>query len=483
MKHFITLIILLSIFFSSCEKDPIFPDPGLDAKLDVRDTIRRDTIDTYFLQMFIKAPNGVKHIEILDGLNYKELDKVTEYESQKFVDFKYPIDLKNLPDRDTTLNYIVKVIDKNLRSFNKAFSILVKKESWPTITMKGFNGTLGVTNPVFKLSVFFETGLNNLKRYSIIFEEDMISEKTFDTEVSEYKFEEIVSLKIEKGKEYVLKIELEDSEGNIEMEEMKVVLLEKKHPKKVMVYQYGKSSVNREFYFRYNKDYELDSINAILFATSTTGIYELPRTISFVFNENNQLNQLIELGETLAGPYENIYYYEYDSQHRLTKVHTGSDNQNLDIIVTSWHDNGEVKSYTRRNKPLSALDIPYMKISETETICAEGWLSASTSRTIVTSMSPISIPTYTGTVPLLFPTNPTQVADLALLLAYKYGPETEHTYRVNIGNDFEGYKPYNPLKQFTYITAKDGNLEKIIINNIHAVTGAATKFREYIFTY
>ena len=107
----------------ACNDEPTFPDPGLDTTRDVYDTVRRDTIDTYYIEMHVKTMYPVKKIEILNGLNYQLIEEINQYNGQKDFMFRHPIDLKPINlDKDTTMNYIVKVVDKDDRSYNKAFA-------------------------------------------------------------------------------------------------------------------------------------------------------------------------------------------------------------------------------------------------------------------------------------------------------------------------------------------------------------------------
>ncbi|MEG2341225.1 MAG: hypothetical protein RSB69_10810, partial [Odoribacter sp.] len=130
MKNTILYIwVLLAGLLAACNDDPEFPDPGLDATSNVRDTVRRDTMDVYYLEMRVKAPNGVNTIQVLNGLNYAELDRLDEYAGQSDFLLRYAVDLKEITDRDTILNYLIKVEDNDMRSYNKAFQLVVKRFS------------------------------------------------------------------------------------------------------------------------------------------------------------------------------------------------------------------------------------------------------------------------------------------------------------------------------------------------------------------
>jgi len=127
--------ILAMLLFHACQTDPTFPDPGLEIG-DQRVEVRRDTADYYKINMKMKVPNGVKVIEILDATTLKPFVQIHDYDGQKNFDFNYNVDLRSYL-KDTVLNYIVKVTDNDMRTFNQGIRISVKAFSFPEIKLVG----------------------------------------------------------------------------------------------------------------------------------------------------------------------------------------------------------------------------------------------------------------------------------------------------------------------------------------------------------
>ena len=218
------LILLFGVLWA-CSDEPGFPDPGLDTTRASVDTVRRDTIDTYRISMDISAPNGVEKIQVLNGRNYSVIQEFAdEYCGRKEFTFDYDVDLREIVN-DTTLLYIVKVIDRNMRSYNKGFTLNVKKFSSPVIKIAGASDVLGLVSSVFQLKVQFETGLNTINSYQVLFENEVVDEGSFpDTLMHEYKYKQVIDVEMEKDQEYDLRVKLVDNKGTVGEKTMKLRL-------------------------------------------------------------------------------------------------------------------------------------------------------------------------------------------------------------------------------------------------------------------
>lgn len=170
MKKNLLYTFLLGAFgllmFQACEEDPVFPDPGFEIT-EQRVEVRRDTADYYNINMAMKVPNKVNQIVLLDGLDYNELETITEYNGQTNFDFTYVVDLTSILE-DTVLNYIIKVVDEDGRSFNRGIRISVKRFSFPEIKLVGGNN-IAVAAPAYSLKGTVSTGLNNIQSISVVF--------------------------------------------------------------------------------------------------------------------------------------------------------------------------------------------------------------------------------------------------------------------------------------------------------------------------
>ena len=209
MKKLLYILLALSVFWA-CSDEPEFPDPGLDSTRTAVDTIRLDTIETYLISMNVEAPNGVEKIQLLNGRNYEVLEEFSEeYRGKKNFVFEYSVDLTSIKV-DTTLLYIVKVIDQEMRSYNKGFTLNVLKHSAPEIKLVGASDVMGLVSPVFEVKMLFETGLNTIRSYRVLFEGNVLDETTFDEPLHEYKYKNVFNVDMEMGQEYALRIELTD---------------------------------------------------------------------------------------------------------------------------------------------------------------------------------------------------------------------------------------------------------------------------------
>lgn len=477
MRSILYLVLLSCGLFMACNDEPAFPDPGLDTIRDVRDTVRRDTLDTYFLEMHVNTQNGVQTIQILNGLNYRLEDEVSEYNGQKDFLFRYPVDLTRIDlENDTTLHYIVKVIDNDNRSYNKAFALTVKPFSAPTITVSGVEGTLGLVSPVFQLNVLFETGLNTIRSYAVEFEGETLDEYAFEEYFSEYRYSHVFSLELEKERDYTLTIRLTDSQGATKSKDVTLRLVELQRPIQVMIntYSNGNPRLNRILEFHYNKadDSLLDSISKTIYANSTTGVIEKPYTLYFTYNERKQVVCMSELNYSEGT--KDSCMYEYDEAGRLLKV-KGSD-EDYDVECTEWYDDGRVKRWAYAKDMPVTNEAAWQYTPAGDPLMAEVWTDKK-KRRLGTRFSSVVIPGYMPALP------PWGLVDeeIETLLMHQCGVETVHTYDDRFGIDFESYWSEDPVAEFGYSTNVNGRLEKIVKReNKYGQYGIS---RDYIFVY
>lgn len=332
------ILILLFGALWACNDEPEFPDPGLDTTRTSIDTVRRDTIDTYRISMNISAPNGVEKIEVLNGRNYGVIQEFTDdYRGKKEFTFDYDVDLRGIVN-DTTLLYIVKVIDRNMRSYNKGFTLNVKKFSSPDIKIAGGTDVLGLVSSVFQLKVQFETGLNTIDSYQILFEDEVIDEGSFpDTLIHEYKYKQVVDVEMEKNQEYDLRVKLVDNKGTVGEKTMKLRLVEMKRPVKVTVLRNG--SMNREYELFYDEGKNrLDSMICTIASTGAVDLY------TFGYAEDGKVSSWCDI-KLDNREIENEFVYTYDDFGRLKTMDFSVESPSTAIDVVDWYDHGGVKSF------------------------------------------------------------------------------------------------------------------------------------------
>ncbi len=414
MKKLLYILLALSVFWA-CSDEPEFPDPGLDSTRTAVDTIRLDTIETYLISMNVEAPNGVEKIQLLNGRNYEVLEEFSEeYRGKKNFVFEYSVDLTSIKV-DTTLLYIVKVIDQEMRSYNKGFTLNVLKHSAPEIKLVGASDVMGLVSPVFEVKMLFETGLNTIRSYRVLFEGNVLDETTFDEPLHEYKYKNVFNVDMEMGQEYALRIELTDDKGTVGFKDVTLRLIEAKRPKKVAVSVQG--TPKTDFYFYYNELNVLDSL------------------VCTNYRRVMQGNQLVDVG------YYARYDFGYTAEGMVSSiVHTSDDGVKIneysylpgtkrlnaiqdpdysssDITVAEWYDDGNVKSYYVGTDAIPKDDVYYVNdIRGDERVFAEYWVSRG-ERQHCEDMTSIHIPTYFPELPSVLCGTKSYWAEIFL---YKY---------------------------------------------------------------
>lgn len=485
-------LFILGLSMAACNDTPTFPDPGLDSTRSAFDTVRRDTIDTYYLEMNVKAPNGIYSIQILDGLTYKEIDRLDEYNGKTNFLLRYPIDLSDITDEDKTLKYIVKVIDNDMRSYNKAFSLTVKRFSTPTITFSGANGILGLISPVFELKAFFETGLNTIESYKVTFEGETIDEGTVEGAVSEYNYSHICNLPMEKEQTYRIAISLTDNKGTTNEETMELRLIEMERPLQVFIFNYntaGTRKLNRSLEFVYNSQHpdQLERLDGIIYSTVLIEGVSQEKQKPFSYNFSYTDFGFVERMEEYEGNITNsemvlgdAWTYIYDDTQRLTDIKNDEESP-YDFKMGEWYEDNRVKGYAYfPDYPI--LEQTCWQTSATgDNVMADVWL-ISKKRALGTRMSAITIPSYLPSLPPFIPKNPgTSYEDMQVLLMWQYGFETIHEYDDSKKGDFESYASVDPKIEYSYVTNVNGRLEKIIKRTVYK--GERSLSREYLFIY
>ncbi|MEG2556544.1 MAG: hypothetical protein RSA53_10705 [Odoribacter sp.] len=482
MKNTILYIwVLLAGLLAACNDDPEFPDPGLDATSNVRDTVRRDTMDVYYLEMRVKAPNGVNTIQVLNGLNYAELDRLDEYAGQSDFLLRYAVDLKEITDRDTILNYLIKVEDNDMRSYNKAFQLVVKRFSTPTVTVSGVQGTLGLVSPVFELKAFFETGLNLIHSYKVIFEGTTLDEGTLGDTLSEYHYSHVCNLEMQKGRNYQMTIQLTDSKGTTNEEHLTLNLIGMQRPVKVIINTYRNdiAKLNREleFYYDPQRPERLDSICGVLFSSNGN----VPYVYSFDYNDRNVVERVTEwkFGDKGERFVENAWTYTFDAQHRLTGAF-GDEESKYDLECTDWYDDGRVKRFGFREDLPVTSEVAWQTSASGEVVIADLWVY--NKRALGTKMTAVTIPSYLPSLPPFIPIKwGRPISEEIQLLMWQYGFEWVHQWVKSKGNDLESYYSTQPKLEYAYVTNTNGRLEKILKRTVASGVGKASK--EFLFIY
>ena len=472
----IYIVFALAGMMWACNDEPTFPDPGLDATRASIDTVRRDTIDYYQISMDISAPNGVEKIQVLNGRDYTVIEEFAdEYYGQKDFTFVYDVDLREIVT-DTTLLYIVKVIDRDMRSYNKGFTLCVRKFSSPDITLVGGADVLGLVSSVFELKVLFETGLNTIDSYRVLFEGKVVDEGSFlDTLVHEYKYKQVLNVEMEKEQEYLLEIELTDDKGTVGHQEMRLRLVDMKRPVKVAV-STG-NGLNREIEFFYNQNDCLDGMRYVIYRrVLVDGYYQTKESYyryDFHYNEEGMVSDWTYT-ELESGEETDNCVYTYQPGSRRVKTIDTKEGYSKAIDVQEWYEHGGVKSFYEGTNALLVDNVHYTPELSGEGAVFSEYVSSTNRgdkyRQHAENMTAVLIPTYFPELPpLMIGSIDTYWQDLFF---YKYVfSNTVYTYR-------EGNAE---TSQVSYSTDTMGRLTNLRRSKT-SWTGSVSYY-DYVFTY
>lgn len=429
MKNRLYILFLVFGALWACSDEPEFPDPGLDSTRTSVDTVRRDTMDSYRISMDISAPNGVEKIQVLNGRNYDIIQEfASEYHGKKKFTFEYDVDLREIMN-DTTLLYIVKVIDRNARSYNKGFTLNVKKFSSPVIKVVGGADVIGLVSSVFELKAQFETGLNTIASYRVFFEGGLVDEGSFpDTLVHEYKYKHVMDVTMEMERDYLLRVELTDNKGTVGQKEMKLRLVEMKRPVKITV-STESMQPSREIELYYNEDDRLDSLLYTIYSNvigpdGYTQIRERYFRYDFKYTPEGMVSEWVytALADNEVSS-ERVFAYEPGTR-RLKTIDSRAGSPSSAISVKDWYDHEGVKSYYYGTNSIAVEDIHYTpELKGDGSVFSEFWVSSKTAanRQHCEDMTSILIPTYFPEFPNVMMGSPDVMWQDLFLYKYVFG--------------------------------------------------------------
>ncbi len=421
MKQLISAFLFLGFFaltiglISSCKDEIAFPDPGFDSTADREVDVRRDTADTYTISLDMDVPNGVQYINILNGRNYALIEEVTSYNGQTGFTFKYDIDITPF-DTDTTLTYIVKVVDNDNRTTNKGFIINVLPFSAPEIILAG--GTnVALIAPVYNLKGLITTGMLAIDTVEVYFEDNLAFGYYPDSVVTEYTLNTLVGIgELEEDTEYTISILIADVSGQRRIFTVTVIRGQIFYPTKITSHTTF-LDITDEIYLFYDDQNRIDSF------TINKNMNDRLRCCKLVYNELGMVTHFNESSyEDNQDPifttnrYSRFYYEEGTT--RLTEVgyhvdriyDNGLEEIEDEVIYMQsfqYREDGTVKSFVG---DLLVDDVTYTEgYAEGEMIFAEFWdlnecfeITTKMRRTRA-DFDPVFMPTYIEGLPPFYP--------------------------------------------------------------------------------
>ncbi len=453
---FVALIVALG----SCKKDVTFPDPGFDALVDQKVDIRRDTADFYQILLKVDAPNGIETIELLDGMKYTSLESFPEYNGKKDFQFEYKVDLSSI-NTDTTLYYIIKIIDKDLRSINKGFVINVKPFSFPEVYYNG-GDTVKYAVPTgvevsLPLKALITTGMNSIKTITVLFDDEVKYQfeapSAEDTLIYSHAIIEKIPVILQKDTYHTMKFIMVDDKGQEGIQERKVRVGEVQKP--IRVERYLTSSISSsysEFNFTYDDQNRLSELRY----DHQSGNYY---NVTYIYNENGVVESVKSVGW-------NAYKAE-TAIHNWTFLFNEGTNEIFQVTESEWvlpdgqeeaelisentvvlenfvyNTNGLISSLY---SVVNATSVPFTYedgFLEGEYLSTDNWSDGaidfrSRYHTYKVGFEPVSIPSFAEEVPQFPLRRLTFASDLSILLFSKYVFTESGRYIYTYENDGEG---------------------------------------------
>lgn len=457
----VLLLVVGMIALQSCQNDPDFPDPNFELK-DQRVEVRRDTADVYTISMDMDVPNKVESISLIDAMDYTEIEEIQTYNGKSKFEFNYDLDLTPF-EKDTVLNYIVKVTDLDNRSFNQGIRIDVKGFSFPEVKLVG--GTnIAVAAPAYVVKGIVSTGLNNIARVTISFEgEEQYSYVAVAAEpLSELSLKELIFLgALEEGVAYDLDIYIEDDKGQSSVTTITVfkndslskpVRVNYTNIQNVLVnidFEYdeqGRISAfdyiwpdgdNDRHEFSYN---ELNMVDTLYLKNYTDG--ELVKIEGLYFNYNPGTTQLLNVEEQ-------IYEYEGGLLIEQSDAEVISDSYVYDSEgnITSLYTNSEI-SDIYYSDPFGLGESVFGEFWQ-----STGYMTNSGRRQHFSEYDPVLIPTFIEGMP------PIHVLSSTTFLLFNdiFWSKYMMTKTVHTNDDYR----YLAKPAYTYETDNDGNITNI----------------------
>ena len=260
MKKIIQIVAALALAtcLFSCHKDIVIPDPGFDMSETVLDTILRDTTSVYRLAFNVKAPNGVRFIQLLNGRNFDVLQEFDEYNGKTNFEFEHEFDFTNADaEKDSIYIYNIKIRTNDNRGYNKSIRIQQLRKSHPTLTGPSSN-TMNIFGRAFVFDGMINTGYYAIESIKVALNgEELMNLGAADLKgANSYRLYHKITRDFEKGKQYTYTVTVKDNRGEEKTFSYNLVGAILKKP---VAIKYSTSSTNnKSFKLYYNEKGQLE---------------------------------------------------------------------------------------------------------------------------------------------------------------------------------------------------------------------------------
>jgi len=298
------IILLLATSLFSCHKEITIPDPGFDMSETVLDTILRDTTSKYNIAFNVKAPNGVRYIQLLNGRNFEVIREFDDYNGQKDFQFSHEFDFSDCdPEKDSIYIYNLKIRTNDNRGYNKSIRIQQIRKSHPTITGPTSN-TMNIFGRAFVFDGLVTTGFYNIESIKVALNgQELMSIGASELNgANTYRLYHQLTYDFEKGKQYTYTVTVKDNRGEEKVYSYNLVGSILKKPVAIK-YTYGTTQEAARLF--YNEKGQLEKIWEPYGDYINVLRYDENGRLVLIFRESNTLNCL--------GNPDNIYgqYYGY----------------------------------------------------------------------------------------------------------------------------------------------------------------------------
>ena len=304
MKRIIQIAAALALAtcLFSCHKEIVIPDPGFDMSETVLDTILRDTTSTYRLAFNVKAPNGVRFIQLLNGRNFDVLQEFDEYAGQTNFEFSHEFDFSSCDaEKDSIFVYNIKIRTNDNRGYNKSIRIQQLRKSHPEITGPTSN-TMNIFGRAFVFDGTITTGFYPIESIKVALNGEQLMNVTAAEldGASTYRLYHKITRDFEKGKQYTYSVTVKDQRGEEKTFSYNLVPSILKKP---VAIKYTSGSTNKSARLYYNEKGQLERFYEPYGGYITCLSYD----------ENGRLVMVIRDSANCLGDPNNAYgqYYGY----------------------------------------------------------------------------------------------------------------------------------------------------------------------------
>jgi len=259
MKIFfkISIALLCAISLFSCHKDLTIPDPGFDMSETILDTVRRDTSAIYNISFNVKAPNGVRSIQLIDGRSFEVIRNFDEYVNKKNFTFNYTFDFSDTdPEKDTTFVLNFKILTNDNRGYNK--SVRIKSMKYSHAQVIGPSENVNIYGSLFVFDGTVDTGYYTLEQIQVFLNGEELYTLGADklNGLHSYRIHEQESREFVAGGDYSYVIKVKDSHGEETTFSYKIVMANLKKP---VAFKYYNWNAYMSAKFHYNDKGQLEA--------------------------------------------------------------------------------------------------------------------------------------------------------------------------------------------------------------------------------